>query len=84
MNPREKILIGTIVGLALVVVAGFITNFTLTDHTSTQNQIPATPIVDIQEPTLSPKLEYAAITDSASQKSPLTVLFKKVEKNVLF
>ncbi len=83
MNPREKILIGTIVGLALVVVAGFITNFTLTDHTSTQNQTPATPIIDIQEPTLSPKLEYAAITDSASQKSPLTVLFKKVESSVV-
>lgn len=83
MNPREKILIGTIVGLALVVVAGFITNFTLTDHTSTQNQTPATPIIDIQEPTLSPKLEYAAIIDSASQKSPLTVLFKKVESSVV-
>ncbi|AJZ75108.1 S1C family serine protease [Candidatus Nitrosotenuis cloacae] len=83
MNPREKILIGTIVGLALVVVAGFITNFTLIDHTSTQNQTPATPIIDIQEPTLSPKIEYAAITDSASQKSPLTVLFKKVESSVV-
>ena len=83
MNPREKILIGVIVGLALVVVAGFITNFTLTDRTSTQNQTTASPIMDIQEPMPSPKLEYAAITDSNPQKSPLTVLFKKVENSVV-
>ena len=83
MNRREQILIGVIVGLALVVVTGFITNFTLTDHTSTQNQTPAAPIMDIEEPTPSPKLEYAAITDSAPQKSPLTILFKKVENSVV-
>jgi S1-C subfamily serine protease len=83
MNQREKILIGVIVGLALVVVAGFATNFTLIEHTSTQTQTPVTPIMDIEEPISSPKLEYAAITDSASQKSPLTVLFKKVENSVV-
>lgn len=82
MNPREKILVGVIVGLVVVVAAGFVTNFTLTDYTSTQNQTPAAPIVDIQEPTPSTKLEYAAITDSP-QKSPLTVLFKKVENSVV-
>lgn len=82
MNPREKILVGVIVGLVVVVAAGFVTNFTLTDYTSTQNQTPAAPIVDIQEPTPSTKLEYAAITD-APQKSPLTVLFKKVENSVV-
>lgn len=83
MNQREKILIGAIVGLALVVVAGFATNFTLTEHTSTQTQTPVAPIMDIQEPISSPKLEYAAITDPISQKSPLTVLFKKVENSVV-
>lgn len=82
MNPREKTLVGVIVGLAIIVAAGFVIDFTPTDHTSTQNQTPAAPIVDIQEPMPSPKLEYAAITDSP-QKSPLTVLFKKVENSVV-
>lgn len=82
MNSCEKILVGIIVGLALVVAAGFVTNFTLIDRTSTQNQTPVAPIADIQEPIPSTKLEYAAITDS-SQKSPLTVLFKKVENSVV-
>lgn len=82
MNSREKILVGIIVGLAVVAAAGFITNFTLTEPASTQNQFRAAPIADIQVPTPSTKLEYAAITDSP-QKSPLTVLFKKVENSVV-
>ncbi len=83
MNSREKLLIGVIAGLALVVVAGFLTNFTLYDITSAQNKKPISPVLDIEEPITSPKLEYAAITDAQTQKSPLTALFKKVENSVV-
>lgn len=82
MNPREKTLVGVIVGLAIIVAAGFVIDFTPTDHATTQNPTLIAPIVDIQEPIPSPKLEYAAITDSP-QKSLLTVLFKKVENSVV-
>lgn len=82
MNPREKTLVGVIVGLAIIVAAGFVIDFTPTDHAATQNPTLIAPIVDIQEPIPSPKLEYAAITDSP-QKSLLTVLFKKVENSVV-
>jgi S1-C subfamily serine protease len=82
MNPREKTLVGVIVGLAIIVAAGFVIDFTPTDHAATQNPTLTAPIVDIQEPIPSPKLEYAAITDSP-QKSLLTVLFKKVENSVV-
>lgn len=83
MNSREKLLIGVIAGLALVVVAGFLTNFTLYDITSAQNKKPISPVLDIEESITSPKLEYAAITDAQTQKSPLTALFKKVENSVV-
>ena len=89
MNSREKILVGIIAALTLVVAAGFATNFGFTDKITTQTReitkISEQPdvlkpkIVDESSPTV-PKLEYAAISDNPNQKSPLTILFKNVEK----
>ncbi|MEM2161014.1 MAG: trypsin-like peptidase domain-containing protein [Candidatus Nitrosotenuis sp.] len=84
MNRTEKIMLGVIAALGLVVAVGFTTNFG-NMHTVqvAQTQKPAEPIADQKEPLTQPKLEYAALSDSPTQKSPLTVLFKKVENSVV-
>ncbi|MGQ0605722.1 MAG: S1C family serine protease [Candidatus Nitrosotenuis sp.] len=91
MNSREKLLVSVIVGLTLVVVAGFVTNYdVMYDPISTQNEKSTAPVLDIkksvsntQDPIPAPKLEYATITDSQIPESPLTALFKKVENSVV-
>jgi S1-C subfamily serine protease len=83
MNSREKILIGIIASLAVVLSVGFATNFGSVTKTVIVQTQPAAPIVDEQVPIGTPKLEYAAISDEADQKSPLTVLFKNVENSVV-
>lgn len=83
MNSREKILVGIIAGLVLVVASGFAANSGFTkQHTVKQDTLP-TRIVDEPTPTQQPKLEYAAISDGSNQKSPLTILFKNVENSVV-
>ena len=93
MNSREKILVGIIGALTLVIATGFATNFGFTDKITTQtreitkiNEQPDVlkpKIVDDSSPSIQPKLEYAAISDNPNQKSPLTILFKNVENSVV-
>lgn len=84
MNSREKVLIGIIASLALVAAAGFTTNFGFTKQSVVQPQIPPqTKLDDELTPQSQPKLEYAALSDSTNQKSPLTILFKNVENSVV-
>jgi len=88
MNSREKVLVGIIAALVLVAAAGFATNFGLTNKITTQTKTidttaPQTKLADELTPIPQPKLEYAAISDSTNQKSPLTVLFKNVENSVV-
>ena len=84
MNQREKLLIGVIAGLALVLAVGFGTNFANNDPVpKTQTAKSATPVVDELTPAPQPKLQYAALSDDQNQKSPLTVLFKNVENSVV-
>jgi len=82
MNSREKILVGIIAGLAIIVAVGFTTNFGMTKQVVVQTQ-PQTKIVDELTPSPQPKLEYAALSADPNQKSPLTILFKKVENSVV-
>ena len=84
MNQREKLLIGVIAGLALVLAVGFGTNFANNNIIpKTQTAKSATPVVDELTPAPQPKLQYAALSDDQNQKSPLTVLFKNVENSVV-
>ena len=84
MNQREKLLIGVIAGLALVLAVGFGTNFANNDPVpKTQTAKSATPVVDELTPVPQPKLQYAALSDDQNQKSPLTILFKNVENSVV-
>ena len=84
MNQREKLLIGVIAGLALVLAVGFGTNFANNNTIpKTQTTKSATPVVDELTPAPQPKLQYAALSDDQNQKSPLTVLFKNVENSVV-
>ncbi|MBM3903545.1 MAG: PDZ domain-containing protein [Thaumarchaeota archaeon] len=83
MNSREKVLVGIVVALALTLSVGFATNFGTSKTALVQSPQPSAPIIDQQEPINTPKLEYAAISDAPDQKSPLTVLFKKVENSVV-
>lgn len=84
MNSREKILVGIIVSLAVVLSVGFATNFgNVVQTVIVQVPQPTAPIIDEQAPVDAPKLEYAAISDGTSQKSPLTILFKNVENSVV-
>jgi len=84
MNQREKLLIGVIAGLALVLAVGFGTNFANNNTIpKTQTAKSATPVVDELTPAPQPKLQYAALSDDQNQKSPLTILFKNVENSVV-
>ncbi|MFM7797212.1 MAG: S1C family serine protease, partial [Candidatus Nitrosotenuis sp.] len=93
MNSREKILVGIIGALTLVIATGFATNFGFTDKITTQTRditkineqsdVLKPKIVDDSSPAIQPKLEYAAISDNPNQKSPLTILFKNVENSVV-
>ena len=84
MNPREKLLIGVIAGLALALAVGFGTNFA-NNHTVPQTQTAksVSPVADELTPAPQPKLQYAALSDEQNQKSPLTLLFKNVENSVV-
>jgi S1-C subfamily serine protease len=82
MNSREKVLVGIVAALTITLSVGFMTNFGSVANTVIVQSPPA-PIMEQQEPTNSPKLEYAAISDIPGQKSPLTVLFKNVENSVV-
>lgn len=83
MNSREKVLVGLVGILAVALSVGFVTNFGETKTVQVQNPQPTAPVLYQQEPTNAPKLEYAAVSDIQNQKSPLTVLFKKVENSVV-
>jgi S1-C subfamily serine protease len=83
MNSREKILVGIVASLAVVLSVGFTTNFGNVTKTAIIQTQPAAPIIDEQAPMDAPKLEYAAISEVTNQKSPLTVLFKNVENSVV-
>ncbi|WP_100181851.1 S1C family serine protease [Candidatus Nitrosotenuis aquarius] len=83
MNSREKVLV-CIVGILVVALSvGFVTNFGESKTVLVQSPKPTAPVLDQQEPISAPKLEYAAVSDAQNQKSPLTVLFKKVENSVV-
>jgi S1-C subfamily serine protease len=83
MNSREKVLV-CIVGILVVALSvGFVTNFGTSKTVLVQSPQPTAPVLDQQEPISAPKLEYAAVSDAQNQKSPLTVLFKKVENSVV-
>ena len=83
MNPREKILIGAVIALSLIISVGFTTNFGLHNAQVAQTPKPSSPISDELTPAPQPKLQYAALSDNPNQKSPLTVLFKNVENSVV-
>lgn len=81
MNPREKILVGMVAALALVVSVGFTTNFgNLYAPLTSQNEKLAE-VQDQSQP--ESKIEYAAINVAPTQQNSLTVLFKKVENSVV-
>ncbi|MBI5697510.1 MAG: hypothetical protein HZC29_03235, partial [Thaumarchaeota archaeon] len=82
MNPREKILVGVVAALALVVTVGFTTNFgNLYAPLTSQNEKPVSQVQDPVQP--ESKLEYAAINADSKPQNSLTVLFKKVENSVV-
>lgn len=82
MNPREKILVGIVAALALVVSVGFTTNFgNLYAPLTSQNETPAAQIQDQAQP--ESKIDYAAIDVDSKPQNSLTVLFKKVENSVV-
>jgi S1-C subfamily serine protease len=82
MNSREKLLVGMVAALAVALSVGFVTNFGSVAKVVTV-PAPVASMVDQQEPLNSPKLEYATLYEIPVQKSPLTVLFKKVENSVV-
>lgn len=85
MNSREKILLTVIGILSVSLVMGFTTNFGNVYSDSKPNrEIPSTTkqIAQINEPPIE-KIQPTVLTVDSQTKSPLTVIFKKVENSVV-
>ncbi len=85
MNSREKILLTVIVILSVSLVMGFTTNFgNVYSDLKPNQEIPSTTkqIAQINEPPIE-KIQPTVLTVDSQTKSPLTVIFKKVENSVV-